>query len=262
MIKSSYKPLLKWVGGKRWLVPHLSKLWESSPDSRLVEPFVGGMSIAFGLHPTQALLNDANHHLVNLYKHLQRGLVRTLEMENNRDFYYGMRSKFCDLTNLGESQSSEAAQIFYYLNRTGFRGLCRFNNSGGFNSPFGDYKKINYLDDFSEYQAILQPWQITSGDFETLELRSNDFVYADPPYDASFSKYSQKDFTWQDQCRLAKWLSNHPGKVIISNLATDRIIDLYSNCGFTITMIEAPRRISVNGDRQSVKEVVALKGFN
>ena len=143
--KNLLKPLLKWAGGKRWLLPRLSELWKPNRECRLVEPFMGSLSVALGLQPDRALLNDANIHLANLYNHLQQGLLVTIEMKNDHDFYYEMRARFNQLTSIGKSQTSEAAQIFYYLNRTGFNGLCRFNNSGGFNVPFGRYKTINYL---------------------------------------------------------------------------------------------------------------------
>jgi DNA adenine methylase len=259
--ETSLKPLLKWAGGKRWLIPRLLELWQHNDRCRLVEPFMGSLSVALGLKPNRALLNDANIHLANLYHHLQQGLVVNIEMKNDRDFYYEMRSRFNQLTHAGNHQTSEAAQIFYYLNRTGFNGLCRFNNSGEFNVPFGSYKTINYAIDFSDYQTGLQAWKITVGDFECLKLEPDDFIYADPPYDVQFTKYSQDDFKWEDQIRLTQWLAKHPGKIVLSNQATDRIIDLYQNYGFTIDIVDAPRRISCNGDRRPAKEVMAYKGF-
>jgi DNA adenine methylase len=261
LLSTTLKPILKWAGGKRWLLPRLVELWQPHRECRLVEPFMGGLSVALGLNPDRALLNDANIHLVNFYPQLQQGLTVTIEMQNEREFYYQMRSRFNQLTTEGRSQTSEAALLFYYLNRTAFNGLCRFNNSGGFNVPFGRYKTINYLTDFSDYQLPLQAWEITCGDFENLALRSDDFIYADPPYDVQFTKYSQDDFTWADQERLAIWLAEHPGKVVLSNQATDRIVNLYQDCGFTIDIVDAPRRISCNGDRRPAKEVIACKGF-
>ena len=222
---------------------------------------MGSLSVVLGLRPDRALLNDANVHLVNLYHHLQQGLAVEIEMKNDRNFYYQMRSRFNQLTHLGKSNTTEAAQIFYYLNRTGFNGLCRFNNSGEFNVPFGTYKTINYLTDLSDYQVALKGWEITVGDFEGLKLEQDDFIYADPPYDVQFTKYSQDDFTWDDQVRLIRWLAKHPGKVVLSNQATERIVDLYQNYGFTIDTVDAPRRISCNGDRRPAKEVIACKGF-
>src|SRR5690606_2869260 len=97
--------------------------------------------------------------------------------------------------------SVEAASLFYYLNRTGYNGLCRFNQNGEFNVPYGRYKTINYKTDFLEYKATFASWEFSSGAFDGLALREDDFVYADPPYDVEFTHYSQGGFSWSDQVR-------------------------------------------------------------
>ena len=96
------------------------------------------------------------------------------------------------------------------------------------------------------------------GDFEDLKLRNDDFVYADPPYDVEFTQYAKQAFTWEDQVRLAKWLAQHPGPVVASNQATDRIVELYSSLGFKLMTLDAPRRISCTGDRTPAREVLAF----
>ena len=60
-------PILKWAGGKRWLLPTLQAIWQPYTERKLIEPFVGGMAVVLGLNPKQALLNDANEHLINFY---------------------------------------------------------------------------------------------------------------------------------------------------------------------------------------------------
>jgi DNA adenine methylase len=259
--QSILKPPLKWAGGKRWLVPRMLNLWQPYQYCRLIEPFVGGMSVTLGLSPKLALLNDVNPHVINFYRHLQQGLEVTIAMKNDRDLYYQMRSRLNQLTRNGQTDTSESAQIFYYLNRTGFNGLCRFNNRGEFNVPFGRYQTINYCQDFMPYRGLLRSWQFTCGDFANLQLRADDFIYADPPYDVEFTKYSKDDFTWDDQVRLTQYLAEHPGKVVLSNQATDRILDLYQTYGFAIDIVDAPRRISCNGDRTPAREVIAWRGF-
>ena len=67
-------PPLKWAGGKRWQVPHLSLFGDRAP-SGVVEPFSGGLAVALGLLPGRAMLNDANVHVINFYRWLQRGCV-------------------------------------------------------------------------------------------------------------------------------------------------------------------------------------------
>lgn len=256
--QKSVAPPLKWAGGKRWLVPRLRELWAAHAEKRLVEPFVGGMSVALGLLPEQALLNDVNKHLINFYKWVQEGFVIETEFENDSEYFYKARKRFNELITSGHEGSKEAAELFYYLNRTGFNGLCRFNRSGQFNVPFGRYKTINYADDFLELQEIIQDWTFISGDFEAAEPAPDDLIYADPPYDSTFTAYSDSPFGWEEQKRLAHWLADSGATVIASNQATQRILKLYESLGFTIEELDAPRRISSNGDRTPAKEMLAI----
>lgn len=219
------------------------------------------MAVALGLQPTSALLNDINPHVINFYTQVQRGLSIDIAMENTTDFYYAQRTHFNTLIQQGQSQTPEAAQLFYYLNRTTYNGLSRFNMQGAFNAPFGQYKTINYQKDFLDYVLILKNWKFCCGDFSTLALQENDFIYADPPYDVEFTQYSADGFRWEDQERLVQWLLKHPGPMVLSNQATSRVLELYQDAGFKIQLLDAPRRIACNGDRTPAKEVLAYKNF-
>jgi len=252
-------PPLKWAGGKRWLVPLLRGWWARHKHRRLVEPLCGGLGVALGLRPERALLNDINPHSVNFYRWLQRGLLIERAMENDEARYYEARALFNGLVAEGRADTEEAAALFYYLNRTGYNGLCRFNGSGGYNVPFGSYKRINYTWDFTEYAPVLSTWSFECGDFERLVLSEDDFVYADPPYDVEFTRYSKEGFTWEDQVRLAQWLARHNGPVVASNQATPRILSLYRSLGFRIRTVEAPRMIACNGDRSPATEMLATR---
>ena len=254
-------PPLKWAGGKRWQVPHLAPLHAKHSRRRLVEPFCGGLAVTMALLPKRALLNDANPHLINFYRWLKKGLVVDIEMKNDEAFYYRQRDRFNELLQTGKVKSKEAAALFYYLNRTGYNGLCRFNASGGFNVPFGRYARIYYTTDFSPYKDLVADWEFSAGDFAEVPLERDDFVYSDPPYDVQFTTYSKGGFSWEDQVRAAEWLARHPGPVVLSNQATKRVIDLYRRLGYTLTYLQAPRMISCTGDRTKVREVLALRNL-
>lgn len=255
------RPPLKWAGGKRWLVPHLRPLWSPYEHRRLVEPFCGGLAVTLGLLPLRALLNDVNPHAINFYRHLKKGLANGLRMKNEETFYYRGRDRFNELIGNAITTSEEAAQLFYYLNRTCYNGLCRFSRKGNFNVPFGKYTTINYAKDFLSYKDIFKSWIFKNTDFEKLKLDPDDFVYADPPYDVEFTQYAKESFSWNDQERLAVWLSKHPGPVVLSNAATPRIVKLYRKLGYALHFLEAPRMISCTGDRTKAKEVVATRGL-
>jgi DNA adenine methylase len=255
------KPPLKWAGGKRWLVPTLLPTWEFHSNRRLVEPFCGGLAVTLRFLPQRALLNDRNPHLINFYSWLARGLSIEIPMENKESCFYSHRDRFNELLRAGKEKSSEAAGLFYYLNRTGFNGLCRFNRAGEFNVPFGRYERINYRRDFSDYLRVLGGWKFMSCDFENVPLAPDDFVYADPPYDVEFTQYAKEVFGWEEQERAAVWLSRHPGPVVLSNQATNRIVALYKKLGFKLDFAAAPRRISCTGDRTPATEVIASKNL-
>lgn len=254
-------PPLKWAGGKRWQVPHLLPLWMPHARRRLVEPFCGGLAVALGLSPERALLNDVNPHLISFYTWLRRGLKVTIPLENDEKLFYEHRKRFNELLAAGKGKTAEAASLFYFLNRTGYNGLCRFNRSGGFNVPFGSYKQITYTRDFTRYRGAFADWEFTVGDFEAIPLYKTDFVYADPPYDVEFTQYSQGGFSWEDQLRTAKWLSRHRGPVILVNQATERVSALYKELGYSVDYLDAPRRISCTGDRTPAKEVIATRNL-
>ena len=257
--KNKLKPPLKWAGGKRWLVPHLVSILGKYSNHRLVEPFCGSLAITLSFIPKRVLLNDLNEHLINFYNQLKKGLKLSLEMNNEKEIFYLYREGFNKLIKENKSNTKEAAELFYYLNRTCYNGLCRFNNGGEFNVPFGKYKTINYVKDFHDYKEMFSKWVFTCTDFEDISIIDNDFIYVDPPYDVEFTKYSKEDFTWNDQKRLIKWLSKQSCPVVISNQATKRIVELYKSSNFELRFLEAPRMISCTGNRTRAKEVLAVK---
>jgi DNA adenine methylase len=253
---------LKWAGGKRWLAPHIEPLWRRHQQRRYVEVFCGGLAIALGLNPERAVLNDLNPHLINFYAQLRRGLSVEIETRYDERLFYRHRARFNELIKDGGAKTGEAAQLFYYLNRTCFNGLCRFNQSGEFNVPFGQYKTVNYVTDFAAYRNLFRRWSFTNKDVAKLPIERDDFIYADPPYDVEFTTYSAGGFSWEDQVRTAELLAKHRGPVLLSNQATKRIVDLYRKLKFDLRFLDAPRRISCNGNRQTAREVLATRNLD
>lgn len=259
VVASELTAPLKWAGGKRTLVPRLAALYAPHRHRRLVEPFVGGMNVALGLRPERALLCDKNPHLVNFYNRLRDPKPFALEMRHSEHLYYAYRTCFNELISGPAVVSSTAAELFYYLNRTCFNGLCRFNNDGKFNVPFGKYKTINYRHDFSDYAPVLARWELRCCVFDDAHPDSGDFVYLDPPYDGTFTDYSEGGFSWEDQVRLAVKFAAHHGPVVASNAATERVLALYRDLGFRVDTLEVRRSIAANGDRNDALEMLATK---
>ena len=228
----------------------------------MIEPFAGGLAVSLGLNPQQAALNDANVHLINFYRQVSKGLQINIELKNNADFYYAVRAEFNQLILQRKHNTKRAAIWFYFLMRTGFNGLCRFNSVGEFNVPFGQHNNIKYRADFFDYKQILRQWDFSHGDFNNVKRNGDEFLYADPPYDVNFTRYSAKSFVWEDQLRLAAWLLQHDGPVIASNQATPRIKELYADLKFKVYLLPAPRMIACNGDRTPAMEILAVKNLS
>lgn len=255
-------PLLKWAGGKRWIVSILSPIMERIGKDTLVELFAGGAALSLKLEVSKTILNDKNIHLMNFYNQIRKGVdifSLGIEFGNDKEIFYKNRSKFNALIKEEKANTPESAALFYYLNKTAYNGLMRFNSKGFFNTPFGKYKKINYLFEVERYRRIFENWIFTNEDFADVSIPKDAIVYADPPYDVEFTHYNAGGFDWEDQIRLVKYLSSLSNPVILSNQATDRIIELYESNGFDITLVDAPRFISCNGNREKAKEVIAYK---
>jgi len=253
-------PPIKWPGGKRWLAPTIASLYKGHEDRPLVEPFAGACAVSFHIEPEVALCNDYNPHVINFFWEVKQGLEINMPMENDRDMYYSYRGEFNQLVMSYDWLGDHAAELFYYLNKTGYNGLFRVNKKGRYNVPFGSYKTINYQRSFEEEERVIREWEFYYGDFEDTPIPPECFIYADPPYDDGFTAYTADGFSWGDQVRLCRWLAWYPGPVVASNKATPRIIDLYAQNGFKLRYISGPRSISSDGNRDQVLEILATKG--
>ena len=64
------KPFVKWVGGKRQILDQLKSMM---PDgyNRYYEPFIGGGALLLDVQPQNAVINDVNAQLLNVYCQLK-----------------------------------------------------------------------------------------------------------------------------------------------------------------------------------------------
>jgi DNA adenine methylase len=247
------KSPLYWAGKKTDLIPNIQALWNNHKDLVYVDLFAGSLEIPLSLQPEKAIINDLNSDLISFWEWVQvNGIAKNFEYANEEYLFYIWRDYF--------NIEDRKPELFYYLIKTCHRGLCRYNNDGIFNSPYGHRKNLKYVTDFSEYKEIIKNWEFTAKSYSSIKLESNYFVYCDPPYDESFTKYTSNGFTWEDQIELAVTMYHNPGISVISNKATDRIIDLYNQFGFDIQYVDMPRKMG-NKSRDSVREIIATKGL-
>lgn len=269
------KPILKWVGGKRQLLPEIKKYIPNNYN-RYIEPFIGGGAVLFEITPNNAIINDINYEIINVYNVIKNNpeeLIKKLKtFENTEEKYYEIRN--IDRTPKYNSLSDiEKAARTIYLNRTCFNGLYRVNSKGQNNVPYGKYKSPTICDEENIKNCNsffnIHHVEIKNMDFEKiLDLAlPNDFIYLDPPYapltaTASFTSYSKDGFDVKDQERLKKKcdeLTKKGIKFLQSNSSAPLIKDLYKD--YTIIEVDAKRNIaSKTSSREKVKEVL-IKNF-
>lgn len=269
-------PVLKWVGGKRQLLGALTPLLPKKITT-YCEPFVGGGAMLFHLQPTTAYINDINEELIRVYTVI-RNDVETLilalqEYRNDADYFYAVRDWDRERTKYTALSDVEKAARMLYLNKTCYNGLFRVNNSGEFNSPFGNYRNPNIVNAptlraVSTYLNAANVF-LTSADYsELLEtLPKGTFVYLDPPYDpvsdtSSFTGYAKGGFTRDDQIRLRECcdaLDAKGLKFMLSNSATRFIYDQYAD--YKITTVQARRAINSDATKRGEVDEVVVRNY-
>jgi len=239
LITSNYKaqtgltlsPLVKWSGGKSDEIKQFAKYIPSNIDTYL-EPFIGGGSVYFHLAPAKAVISDVHKELIDLYQSVRDGHAQEIHQfmvlnPNNETTYYQVRDKMVI------NSALDNAKRFYYLRKTCFRGMLRYNKQGKFNIPFGRYDKINYSELLNPaYHQLLAQTEIFKVGFEYIFENYNDpanFMFLDPPYDSEFTDYGYCQFGKEDQKRLAACFKATKIRCMMIIGKTDFIVDLYKD---------------------------------
>lgn len=265
------RPFFKWVGGKTKLLPEI--LHRVPEFNRYHEPFLGGGAVFFGVAPTAACLSDLNPHLVTTYvavrDHVDCVMERLYALQSSHtDGSYGrVRSHY----NHGSLSDIERAATFLYLNKTCFNGLHRLNKKGEFNSPEGDYDISAIVDEptLRAASSALGNADIRCQGFDAAVPTEGDFVYLDPPYvpvstTSAFTTYAG-DFTDAHQVQLRDLVMawTHAGvKVMLSNSAAPRVLDLYSHPTFHVDIVKAPRSINSDAEGRGVVDEVLVRNYD
>lgn len=265
------QPFLKWAGGKRQLLPEIRK-YIPEKYTAYYEPFVGGGAVLFDVQPKNAVVNDSNPELINVYEVIRtnvEALITELKNhKNNEEHFYKIRE--LDRSNdFGKLNNIQKAARIIYLNKTCYNGLFRVNSQGQFNVPFGRYKNPEFVNEIilRAVSNYLNSTNITflNEDFESplKKVKKGSFVYFDPPYDpvsdtSSFTGYTLDGFDSEEQKRLKETcdsLNKKGCKFLLSNSATNFIIDLYRE--YTIEIVKVGRAInSVASKRGKIDEVL------
>ena len=259
------KPIIKYRGGKSKEIPYIIR-HVPQYGGRYIEPFFGGGALFFHLEPKSAIINDINLKLMDFYKGIRNNYdvvrreldqLEALYIANRAEFdllkaqtpdkrvedkneglYYDIRNMFNGLT---ERKISDAA-IYYFINKTSYSGMIRYNSKGEFNVPFGRYKHINTGILTKDHSLLLQSTEIYNLDYKEIfdMATEDDFMFLDPPYDCVFSDYGNEEYKdgFNDEChiRLAEDFRNLKCKALLvigrtpltEKLYGDMIIDEYN----------------------------------
>ena len=211
--------MIKYRGGKLKEIPHIMR---HIPEfrGRYIEPFLGGGAVFFHLEPQHAIINDINTPLMSFYNGV-RNNYPTLRQEldaiealynqnraafdelkaqfpdervedHNEELYYTIRDMYNNITN---KQYSDAL-LYYFINKTAYSGMIRYNAKGEFNVPFGRYKNINTKLVTEQHSKLLQKAELYNCNYSEIfnMSRQEDFMFLDPPYDCIFSDYGNEEY--------------------------------------------------------------------
>lgn len=263
------RPFLKWAGNKFRILDKVKKRLPAG--ERLVEPFTGSGAVFLNTDYDSYLLCDSNPDLIALYCLLKEEGPAFIELaaslfaakNNSPERYYALREEFNHCR-----EPAHRAALFIYLNRHGYNGLCRYNASGGFNVPFGRYKRPYFpAAEMLAFHHKAQRARFVQQDFVATfkQARQGDVLYCDPPYvplspSANFTSYSAGGFNLAQQeqlAQLAQQLAARGVPVLISNHNTPYARRIYDDAQLHRFFVQ--RYISCNGQaRNRAGELLAL----
>lgn len=252
------KPMIKYRGGKSkeltHFVEHIPKQY-----SRYIEPFFGGGALFFFLEPKEAIINDINIRLYTFYQEIKTSyptakrqldelqkLYETNQSEyeklkkehpeerienKNEEMYYKLRDVFNHKLNSPYLDSV----VYFFINKTAYSGMIRYNANGDYNVPFGRYKNFNTQLISENHYKLLQRTEIYNYDYSKIfhMTKTEDFVFLDPPYDCIFSDYGNENykdgFGEEEHRRLANDFKNLSCKALLVIGKTKLTEELYRN---------------------------------
>lgn len=260
---------LKWVGGKYTILDKL--IPQLDVTNKIVEPFMGSITVSLNVSANEYILNDYNPDLVNFFQNVINVPEKIMDyvspyfMEMTSEKYYELRELF----NNTPKNTFDRACLFLIMNKFAFNGVCRYNQKGIFNVPYSNHKRVSVPNLMTVKNKFINKnikfFNLNFSDSVLYEnLKENDVVYFDPPYlpsndfDSNFSDYTGEDFTLQQHIELAKMAKNLYSRgirVVVSNHDTTPIRNLYDGASY---MLSIPKQRNVSSQKEKRKIVNEL----
>jgi DNA adenine methylase len=211
-------PMLKYRGGKSREIARFEQYIPHNFDT-YIEPFLGGGAVYFHLEPDHAIINDINEKLVSFYLGVRNNYPRMRVQldfiqkiyEKNQKQYREQKEKapqkrienkneklYYDIRNMYNKKIKSKYMegvLYYFINKTAYSGMIRYNSNGEYNVPFGRYPNFNTKIITREHSELLQQADIFQLDYANIfaMAHENDFMFLDPPYDCIFNDYGNID---------------------------------------------------------------------
>jgi DNA adenine methylase len=252
------KPMIKYRGGKSREIPSFEKYIPTDYD-RFFEPFLGGGAVFFYLEPQSAVINDINADVINFYRDVQKHYPKMRKQldelqalyEANQEAYKELKAKnpdervenrnealyylIRDMFNGKVPKEYLDSVIYYFINKTAYSGMIRYNSAGEYNVPFGRYANFNTNIITKKHSELLKSAEILCGDYTVAfnMATSKDFMFLDPPYDCIFNDYGNLDFAEgfneDEHRRLAQDFKNLSCKALMVIGRTSLTEELYGS---------------------------------
>lgn len=276
------RPLLKWVGGKTQLKDVILKEIDRLHPGKIdcyYEPFAGGLAVFFALVAAgkikSAMLSDTNEDLISFYQLVKgqpQALIDALKKLKKKGF---SEERYYEVRSWKPRYSAAQGARLLYLNKCGYNGLYRVNQSGEFNVPWGHRKTPPEICDEEGIWAAhraLQCATIRMADFRStltdMGSPEDKFLYFDPPYwptrpTANFTGYTAGAFQAIDQHELEgrfRELANREIPALLSNSSVTETRALYRD--FESKRVLARRNVNSKGTgRGTVPELLVSAVF-
>ena len=209
VLREPLKPIVKWSGGKKdelkHILPHIPEDYTT-----YLEPFIGGGAVYFHLNPEKSVINDVHKELTDFYQSIKNGKSDEIyafmaQHPNEEETYYKVRG-------YDNEDMLDNAKRFYYLRKTCFRGMLRYNETI-----------------FSQYD------------------NEDNFMFLDPPYDSEFTDYGYCSFGKEEHIKLADCFKKTSIKCLMIIGKTPFIEELYK--GYVVSEYDKKYRFKLHSGR-------------